>query len=102
MKIIEEGHKYELDNFESDGVQTLSFIKKVPTSPGSSELESVMRGTTNEEVLLVLIDRLYYFQNKMPCRENALIITKLEEAAMWLDKRAMNRHSRGVLGKNVA
>ena len=42
---------------------------------------------TNEEVLAMLIDRMNYLQGKFPCRENALVITKLEESLMWLNKR---------------
>ena len=33
-----------------------------------------------------------------PCRENALAITKLEEALMWLNKRKADREARGVEG----
>jgi len=33
-----------------------------------------------------------------PCRENAVAITKLEEALMWLNKRTKDRESRGVEG----
>ena len=32
------------------------------------------------------------------CRENALAITKLDEALMWLDKRKRDRMKRGVEG----
>ena len=33
-----------------------------------------------------------------PCRENAVAITKLQEAAMWLEKRRKDREVRGVEG----
>lgn len=35
---------------------------------------------------------------KFPCRENALAITKLDEALMWLDKRRIVREAQGVEG----
>jgi hypothetical protein len=35
-----------------------------------------------------------------PCRENALTITKLEEAIHWQDARTKDRARRGVEGKN--
>jgi len=35
-----------------------------------------------------------------PCRENAMAITKLDEALMWLDKRTKERSNRGVEGEN--
>jgi hypothetical protein len=35
---------------------------------------------------------------KYPCRENAMTITKLDEALMWQDKRTRDREARGVEG----
>lgn len=107
MKVITPGHKYELDHFENYGlpgcpVQTLQFIEKVPVAEGAKELRTVNDGTTNEEVLRVLIDRLNYLQGKFPCRENALVITKLEESLMWLNKRTSDRLARNVEGKAAA
>jgi len=37
-----------------------------------------------------------------PCRENAIVITKLDEALMWLNKRKQDRIQRGVEGLNKA
>lgn len=104
MKVITKGHKYELDHFENFGlpgvpVQTLQFIEKVPESEGSSTLKTVNDGTTNEEVIAMLIDRMQYLQGKFPCRENAIVITKLEESLMWLNKRTADRKARNVEGK---
>ena len=101
MKIIEEGHVYSLENFEGDGSsQEISFIKKAPVSPDSLDLETIINGTTNEEVLKVLINRIQFLNNKFPCRENSLVITKLEESLMWLEKRTADRKSRGVEGQD--
>jgi hypothetical protein len=36
-----------------------------------------------------------------PCRENAVAITKLDEALMWLEKRKKDREKRGVEGHNA-
>lgn len=57
-------------------------------------------GTTNEAVLAVVIHRLKFLNGKFPCRENALAITKLEEAKMWLEERTRNRVARGVEGQH--
>lgn len=35
-----------------------------------------------------------------PCRENAIAITKLDEALLWLDKRRKDREARNVEGTN--
>ena len=98
MQVITTGHKYELASFEGGPAQTLQFIEKVPTTEGAKELRTINDGTTNEEVLKVLIDRLQYLNGKFPCRENAIVITKLEESLMWLNKRTADRKARGVEG----
>jgi len=104
MKVLKEGHLYELDMFEDtpndSGNQRIQFIEKASII-GSTELETVNNGTTNEEVLEMLIDRMNFLQKIFPCRENALVITKLEEALMWLEKRTKDRKKRGVKGKQI-
>lgn len=103
MKIKVEGHQYELSNFENknEAGQILQFIHKEPISEGSTELKTVSDGTTNEELLEVLINRMNYLQSKFPCRENAIVITKLEESLMWLNKRTADRIKRNVEGKQL-
>lgn len=49
------------------------------------------------EAAKIMIEGL---NKKFPCRENALAITKLEEALLWLGARKKNRESRGVEGKS--
>lgn len=62
-----------------------------------------INGTTIEAVIAVLVNRLQGFQDgPFKCRENALAITKLEEAKMWLRHRTEDRESRGVEGKSQA
>jgi hypothetical protein len=56
-------------------------------------------GITNEALLAVLIDRMRGFQaGPFVCRENAVALTKMEEALMWLQKRTRERMARGVEG----
>ena len=56
-------------------------------------------GITNEALLAVLIDRMRGFQGgPFKCRENAIALTHLEEALMWLQKRTRDRMARGVEG----
>lgn len=102
MKVLTEGHNYELASFEGGAPQMLQFIEKVPVAEGSTELRTVSDGTTNEEVISVLVDRLNYLNGKFPCRENSLAITKLQEAFFWLQFRTANRVARGVEGKQIA
>ena len=44
---------------------------------------------------------LYYEGSKFSCRENAMAITKLEEALMWLNKRTADRERRSVEGTHT-
>jgi hypothetical protein len=56
-------------------------------------------GVTHEALLAILVDRLQGFQNgPYKCRENAIALTHLEDAQMWLQKRTRDRMARGVEG----
>lgn len=60
-------------------------------------------GASVEGVIRAAIGRLMFFQDsKFKCRENALAITKLEEAIHWLDHRTNDRIDRGVEGTHSA
>ena len=48
------------------------------------------------------LEILKYLNDKFPCRENAITITKIEEALMWQEKRTKDRIARNVEGKNEA
>jgi len=101
MKVLTPGHKYELEGFENKNAsQIIQFIEKTKVSSDSIELTTVNDGTTNEALLEVLIDRMKFLQNAFPCRENAIVITKLEESLMWLNKRTADRIKRNVEGKH--
>ena len=100
MTILTEGHKYIAQNFENkESGQTIQFIEKEGRDNG--ELITINDGTTNEELLAILIDRLNYLNSKFPCRENSLAITKLDESLLWLNKRTADRLKRGVEGKHI-
>ena len=106
MKILTIGHKYELDNHENPidtPKQTLQFIEKKPAGDGfpPGSLITVNEGTTNEEVLRVLIDRLNVMNEKFPCRENSIALTHIDTALLWLEKRTADRKARGVEGKHL-
>ena len=61
--------------------------------------ECGVNGVMNEDLISMVICRLEHFQkSEFACRENALAITKLEEALLWLRKRTMGREKRGTEG----
>lgn len=61
--------------------------------------EKGVNGVTQEALLAIVIDRLRCFQaGPYACRENALALTKCEEALHWLHHRTRARMARGVEG----
>lgn len=60
-----------------------------------------INGCHQEDLLAIVIDRLQHFQaGRWACRENALALTKLEEAMHWLNHRTADRVKRGIEGTN--
>ncbi len=54
-------------------------------------------GAFVEDVLEAARQRLQFFQaSKFRCRENAIALTKIEEALQWLDWRSRQRTLQGV------
>jgi len=61
--------------------------------------EAQPNGCFNEDLIAIVIDRLRGFQSgEFACRENALALTKLEEAMHWLNHRTVERQKAGVEG----
>lgn len=100
MIIVEQGHIYDLQNFEDSAetpCQTICFIKK-EKHPENDTFVTVMNGTTNEEVLHMLVDRLEFLNSKMENHHNVNAINHLKEALNELNMRTAERLSRGVEG----
>jgi len=58
-----------------------------------------VNGITHEALLAIIADRLRAFQSgPYACRENAVALTKIEEAQHWLHHRTRAREARGVEG----
>lgn len=89
-------HEYKVvkaDTFEP--LATVQFQKGAIKEHG-------VNGVMNEDLIAMVIDRLNSFQESpFKCRENALAITKLEEALHWLRHRTMARERRGVEGTHT-
>ena len=58
-------------------------------------------GMQIDDAILVIAEIIKTFNSKFPCRENSIVITKLEEAHLWCLKRKIDREKRGVEGKNI-
>lgn len=92
-------HEYRVEHSSSANVPTMLNI----SFQNGPIAEHGVNGVTHEVLLAVLIDRLRSFQaGPFSCRENALALTKLEEAQLWLQHRTRDRMARNVEGKTAA
>lgn len=89
-------HVYEVNGFDNATVPVVISFQKGPIT------EHGVNGMTHEVLLEIVIDRLRSFQaGSFACRENALALTKLEEAQQWLLSRTRARMVRGVEGTHA-
>ena len=64
--------------------------------------EAGVNGCADEDLIAIVIHRLACFQSgPYSCRENALALTKLEEAMHWLNQRTASRQKRSVEGTHI-
>ena len=95
--MVEEDFKYNAPhNFEVRRVEDDALVCSIHFQGGHVQ-EGGLNGVNNEDLLNMVVERLECFQ-KSPsaCRENAIAITKLEEALLWLRKRTEGRVQRGI------
>jgi hypothetical protein len=68
---------------------------------GGRNIEGSIHGLTGEDLLEICRHRLQCFQSSdYACRENAIALTHIEEALLWLNKRVEDRAELGILGTN--
>jgi len=93
MKIIDVGHKYELLCLDGSKKQVLQFVKRFDKDPSKFPGNTnSYPGTTMQDVLQCLCNRIRYLQNQIPCVENELILNKFQECLFLLEQRAARRH----------
>lgn len=102
-------HRYSITGFDTiknpsnedlQGYKS-SFTRQVVLFQNGPITEAGINGITQEALLAIVIDRLRSFQaGPFACRENALALTKIEEAQHWLHHRTLARMARGVEGTN--
>lgn len=91
-------HRYEISGFDVDGAPKGSGYTVINFQNGPIN-EAGVNGLTQEVLLSIVCDRLRAFQaGPFSSRENALALTKIEEAQHWLLHRTRARMARGVEG----
>ena len=94
-------HKYEVmtnDPSTTENIQCAQMsFQNGPIKEGIG-----VNGCMHEDLLAIVIDRLEHFQKgDYACRENALALTKCQEALHWLNHRTAQRQARGVEGTHT-
>lgn len=87
MQVLDPGHRYLLDHLESDGKTVLQFMKdpKLHNGDGAD-------GTSCQELLRVVIDRVQELNREKPWAGNNDIIYDLRHAIAGFEARALIRH----------
>lgn len=101
LQQIEQNHNVDVDGNPAGGETTGTGIAiNWQNGPlGAGDDRTAPNGAFVEGVINAALGRLQYYQSsKFSCRENALAITKLEEALHWLNHRTAAREARGVEG----
>lgn len=80
-------------------VDRKSVIAQIKFQEGARNDPNARDGVLDADLLEIVRDRLVAFnKGEFATRENACAITHIEEALMWMAKRADDRAERGVLG----
>ena len=82
MKIIDAGHHYQLATLDGEALVELIFVKRFRGTHNHS-------GTTNQEVLRVLIDRLQTIDAEKPHPVNTRLLALYREALVLHEVRAL-------------
>lgn len=85
MKVLDKGHKYSLKNNKTDGEVILTFYKDEIINGSGYD------GTTNQEVLRCLIDRIKFLDKQLPHEVNSKIIQHLRSAIILHEQRHLDR-----------
>lgn len=90
MKVLDPGHRYQLDTLDGDLDVQIAFVKREgPNYPGNVGAHP---GCTVQEVLRVLIDRVKHVDTQKPDFLNRAVLNNLRVALWYLEARAAARH----------
>lgn len=94
------GAYHEYDIYAADDVpENGNPLIVIQFQKGPRNDPDAQHGVLDGDLLEIVRDRLRAFQaGPFATRENACALTHIEEALMWMNKRAEDRAERGVLG----
>lgn len=98
--IDEPGHGGACHEYIVDGPTSCLGTVRFQNGPVA---ENGINGVTQEVLLAIVADRLRSFQTgPFPSKQNAVALTHIETALLWLQQRTIERTRRGVEGKSIA
>lgn len=101
MKVLDDGHKYLLQELDGhpEAETLLQFVKrKGKKYPGN---RTEYPGVNCQEVLRALIDRVTYLLWQEPSAETEAIIGNLKSALLLFEVRAARKHGRVLERKKI-
>ena len=96
-KVHEVNWNHPTSNFIEINHQCNAITFKIQNGPIK---EMGVNGCQVTDMIVVAQHIIEGLDKYYPCRENAMTITKLDEALMWQIKRTKDREDRGVEGLN--
>lgn len=92
-------HRYAIYKTPMD--ENSELITGIQFQDGPRKDPQSISGVLDTDLLEIVRHRLSCFQQgKFSTRENAIALTHIEEALLWMNKRVEDRIERGVLGTN--
>jgi hypothetical protein len=94
-------HVYRVISTTVDGHGDYDVFDTIKFQDGGRKEEGSKHGIIDSDLIEIVLDRMKSFQaGPFSSRENAIVITKLEEVLMWMNRRVEDRIERNVLGTN--
>lgn len=92
-------HDYVILFNNTDNGNCAKLTTSIQFQKGARKDPDARHGVLDNDLLEIVRDRLRCFQaGEFACRENALALTHIEEALLWMNKSAEDRAERNVLG----
>lgn len=95
-------HIYDIYKYCSDELTPVSeHLLTIKFQNGARNIPDSIHGVLDVDLLEIVRHRLKCFQEgDFATRENAIALTHIEEALLWMNKRVEDRIERNVLGTN--
>lgn len=94
-RVVPKGH----NPIETENGSPARILGEIQFQFGPRNVDGSICGVLDNELLEIVRHRLQCFQaGQYATRENAIALTHIEEALLWMNKRADDRAERNVLG----